>query len=134
MRAVLDPNVLVAALLSRSGAPAKLLARWLSGEFELVVSRSLLTELERALRYPKVRARVAARDAAAFVELLRRSALVVTDPPDPPRRAPDPGDDHLLALAEVAGALLVSGDAHLLGLVGRFPVRAPRCFLEELPG
>jgi hypothetical protein len=38
VRAVLDPNVLIAALLSPTGAPAQLVGRWLGGEFELVVS------------------------------------------------------------------------------------------------
>jgi len=55
VRAVLDPNVLVSALLSRSGAPAQIVARWLRGEFELVLSELLLAELGRALALdPKV--------------------------------------------------------------------------------
>ena len=53
MRAVLDPNILIAALLSRSGAPAQIVWRWLAGEFELVVSETLLAELERALGLPE---------------------------------------------------------------------------------
>ena len=49
MRAVLDVNVLIAALLSPTGAPAQIVSRWLGGEFELIVSGNLLAELERAL-------------------------------------------------------------------------------------
>ena len=45
MRVVLDPNVLIAALLSPSGAPAQIISRWLGGGFELVVSKALLSEL-----------------------------------------------------------------------------------------
>ena len=132
MRAALDPNVLVSALLSRAGAPARILECWLGGEFELVVSESLLAELERTLAYPKLRSRVPAADAAQLVNLLRETAPVAADPVDPPRRSPDPGDDYLLALAEAERTLLVSGDEHLLGLADRFPIQTPRAFLETL--
>jgi uncharacterized protein len=132
VRVVLDPNILVSALLSRTGAPAQIVARWLAGEFELVASKVLLAELERALAYPKLRERVTADDGAGFVDLLRRSARIGTDRDEPPRRSTDPGDDYLLALAEDERALLVSGDRHLVELADRFPIRTPRAFLEEL--
>ena len=132
MRAVLDPNVLIAALISPQGAPGQLISRWLGGEFELVVSEALLAELERAFTYPKLRRRISADDLARFVSFLRETGLVATDPPAPPRRSPDSGDDYLIALAESERSLLVSGDRHLLGLAGEFPVRTPREFLAEL--
>ena len=132
MRAVFDPNVLIAALLSPGGAPAQLVSRWLAGELELIVSECLLVELERALAYPKLRARIPAPDAQQLVSSLRRAARVAADPPEPPRRCADPGDDFLLALAESERALLVSGDRHLLELAGDLPVRSARDFLEAL--
>lgn len=132
MRAVLDPNVLIAALLARSGAPARIVSGWIGGAFELVVSERLLAELERALAYPKVRRRIAAEDAEAFVDLLRRGARLASDPRAPARRSSDPGDDYLLALAEQERALLVSGDRHLLALAGELPIRTPRAFLDAL--
>ena len=132
MRAVLDPNILISALLSRSGAPAQLIARWLAGEFELVVSEWLLAELERALAYPRLRARIAAGYAAEFVALLRAGAELAPDPSDAPRRSPDPGDDYLLALAESTDARLVSGDQDLLGLGGGLPIHTARGFLDLL--
>ena len=132
MRAVLDPNILISALVSRSGAPAQIVARWLAGDFELVVSESLLAELERALAYPKLRVRVAAGDAAEFVALLRTAAYLAADSPDVPCRSPDPGDDYLLALAESTDARLVSGDQDLLGLGGGLPIHTARGFLDLL--
>jgi uncharacterized protein len=98
----------------------------------LVVSAALLAELERALTYPTLSARVAARDAAAYVALLEDRAEVAPDPSDPERRSPDPGDDYLLALAEAERAVLVSGDRHLLGLADRLPVLTARRFVELL--
>lgn len=132
VRAVLDANVLISSLLSAHGAPAGLVARWRAGEFELVVSERLLAELRRALRYPKLRERVPADAADAFISLLRDLATVAPDPRDAPRRAEDPRDDYLIAVAEAQRAVLVSGDRHLLTLADRFPIRSPRDFLDSL--
>lgn len=133
MRAVLDPNVLISALLSREGTPARVLRAWLEGAFELIVSDRLLAELERALAYPKLRSRVTPAEASELIELLRRGALVLSDPGRPPSvQSPDPGDDYLIALAESGQALIVSGDGHLLGLAGQVPVFAPVDFLAQL--
>lgn len=132
MRAVVDPNVLIAALLSRTGAPAQIVSRWLGGEFELVVSENLLAELERALAYPKVRRRVEQEEAEAFVALLRRGGRLGADPAEPARRSADPGDDYVLALAEAERAVLVSGDQHLLALADELPIQTPRAFLDTL--
>jgi uncharacterized protein len=132
VRAVLDPNVLIAALLSPAGAPAQLLGRWLAGDFELVVSEAVLAELERALAYPRLRRRVTAAESAELVALLRRGAILADDPPEPPRRSSDPDDDYLLALAERERAVLVSGDGHLLALSDRLPVETARAFVDRL--
>jgi hypothetical protein len=132
VRAVLDPNVLVAAVLSRSGAPAQIVARWLAGAFELVVSEHLLAELARALAYPKLARRVTRAEAAELVSLLRHAAIVASDPPAPRPASADPGDDYLLALAESARAVLVTGDRHLLALADDLPIRTARAFLDTL--
>ena len=132
MRAVVDPNILIAALLTPNGAPAQIVSRWLDGEFELVVSEMLLAELERALADPKSRAPITSADTDEFVALLLRRAGVATDPSVAPSRSKDPGDDYLLALAESERAVLVSGDRHVLDLANEFPIRAAREWLEEL--
>ena len=133
MKAVLDPNVIISALLAPAGAPAKVLRAWLDGAYELVASALLLAELRRALGCPKLRERITEAEASALIDLLLRQAQVVEDPPAPPAlRSPDPGDDYLLALAEDAKAVLVSGDGHLLGMGGGLPVYGPGAFLEML--
>ncbi|HEY5099445.1 MAG TPA: putative toxin-antitoxin system toxin component, PIN family [Gaiellaceae bacterium] len=132
MRAVLDSNVLIAAILSPLGPPAQLVARWLSGEFELVVSDNLLAELERALAYPKLQKRIPEAEAAAYVSMFERAAVRWSDPPAPPARSTDSGDDYLIALAEGASAVLVSGDRHVLALAPAMPVRTAAEFLAEL--
>lgn len=133
MRAVLDPKVVVSALLSPRGAPAEFLRRWRDGEFELLVSPLLRTELERALAYPKLRRHIPAEGAIAVLRWLDRSATAAADPTNaPPVRSEDPGDDYLIALAASERAALVSGDRHLLDLAERLPVMSPRGFLDWL--
>ena len=133
MRAVLDVNVLISAILSPTGAPARLLLAWQTGAFELIVSPALLAELARALGYPKLRPLVPAVDADAYVDWLERSATVAHDPDRPPPvHAVDPDDDYLVALAANQRAMLVSGDRHLLALGEDFPVLPPGQFLATL--
>lgn len=133
MRAVLDPNVIISALLSPEGAPARTLRGWIHGDFELVVSPLLLEELERALAYPKLRKRIEPEEADQVVEWLRSTATMAGDPSDPPAiRSPDAGDDYLIALAEAERAVVVSGDQHLLGLAEDLPIFSPVDFLGLL--
>jgi putative PIN family toxin of toxin-antitoxin system len=133
VRAVLDPNVLVSALLSRRGTPAQIVRLWLEGAFELVASPLLVSELERVLEYPKISRRIANADAAAFVTLLSAEAAIAHDPPGPPTlTSRDPQDDYLIALAQAARAFVVSGDRHLLEMSGTIPVYGPAEFLKLL--
>lgn len=134
MRAVLDPNVLISALISPRGTPARAPGAWRGGRFELIVSALLLEELEGVLLRTKFRRYVSDAEARAFVGELRRSATAVSDPGAARRVSSDPGDDYLVALARASGAeVIVSGDRHLLGLRDpEPPVRSPREFLEDL--
>jgi putative PIN family toxin of toxin-antitoxin system len=133
VKAVLDPNVLISAVLAPGGAPAGALRAWLRGAYALVVSPLLLAELERALAYPKLRARVRPQEASELLDLLRRHGELVPDPAAPfSTRSPDPGDDYLIALAAASAALLVSGDEHLLTLADQVPVCSPAAFLARL--
>jgi uncharacterized protein len=136
VRAVLDANVLISAVLSPRGTPARLLLTWQAGAFELVVSPLLLAELRRALAYPKLAKLVPPADADAFAAWLGRAAQLAADPPGPsPVRSEDPADDYLIALAAASRAVLVSGDRHLTVLADRIPVRTPAELLAELePG
>lgn len=133
IRAVLDTNVLVAAVLSRDGAPASLLRAWRDGRVELVVSPQLLDELSRVLAYPKLRPHVSQEQAARFVALLAAGAETYEDPAAPPPvRSCDPDDDYLLALAVTASAHLVTGDGDLLDLPAELPVHTPAEFVGLL--
>jgi putative PIN family toxin of toxin-antitoxin system len=133
VRAVVDVNVLISAVLSARGQPAEILRSHRNGEFELIVSELLIDELARALAYPEIRKRIPAEQAAAFIGWLRDHGTFAEDPADrPPVRSPDPGDDHLLALAISLRAFLVTGDQHLLGLRDDLPILTPAEFVSKL--
>ncbi|MBI1843592.1 MAG: putative toxin-antitoxin system toxin component, PIN family [Actinobacteria bacterium] len=133
MRAILDPNVIISAVLSPMGSPARVLRFWIDGAFEVFVSVELLTELERALAYPKLRKRIEPDQAVQLVELVRREAFMIDDPKVSPRvRSIDANDDYLIDLGEATHAVIVSGDRHLLDLADQIPVYAPSAFLELL--
>lgn len=133
VRAVLDPNVIISALLSPKGSPARVFRAWIGGAYELVASPLLLAELERALGYPKLQKYVTTSEVEDLLGLLRREASLRDDPVEsPPVRSLDPDDDYLIALAVAARAVIVSGDAHLLGIEGGFPIYTPAAFLGVL--
>lgn len=134
IRAVLDPGVLLSALLSRSGGPAHLVGEWLRGGFELVVCPTLLGEVDDVLGRPYFRERLSRESSEAYVHLLRRFADVRPDPEVEAGLTPDPDDDYLVALSRDAPAhVLVSGDSHLVDLTRPLPpILTPRAFLEAL--
>lgn len=133
MKAVLDTNVLVSALLAPSGSPAAILRAWTDGAFELVASPKLLDELRRVLAYPKLQSRITSPEADEFIELVRGAALVVDDTADAPTiGSDDPAGDYLIALAETTRSFIVTGDSDLLKLSNEIPVFGPADFLQRL--
>lgn len=130
-RVVIDPGVLIAALLSSTGSPAGILVAWLEGRFELIVSRRLLSELNTVLLRNKFRSYVSRELVLAYIDLFDKFTSVASDPPAEMGLTPDPGDDYLVSLARSARAdFLVSGDPHLTHLPDpQPPVLDPKTFL-----
>lgn len=126
-RIVLDPGVLVSALITPGGAPGELLRQIQKRDFTLVASPQLLDELEEVLEREKFRRYVDLDATAAYVEAVRALAEIAADPEgEPPLRCEDPDDDYLIALAHDQNATLVSGDKHLLDLASSgAPILAP---------
>jgi putative PIN family toxin of toxin-antitoxin system len=116
MRLILDTNVLLSALLSTLGAPAKLLDAWERKAFTLVASDVLIEELRDVTARPFFRSRLRASAAELLAAGLRDFSFYYRDLPSGPI-APDPKDSYLLALAEASQAeFLVTGDKELLSL------------------
>lgn len=134
IRAVIDPGVLIAAVLSAEGAPAELLRLWLDGVFEIVVSEKLLSELRGVLARPKFRTYLSLSEAERYVSLLERWAERSADAAVVAPHTPDPKDDYLVELAISAkAAFIVSGDRHLTNLPdSKVPVLTPRRAVDLL--
>ena len=134
MRVVLDPNVLVSALISPAGPPREILTAWTQGRFELVASPALLGELRDVLARAKFRRWVSVATAAEYVDGLAEDAVVIDDSAAQPGLSPDPDDDYLITLVRASGAdHLISGDRHLTGLTDpNPPVLTPRQFRDLL--
>lgn len=117
VRVVLDTNVLVAALLSPSGPPDKLLSYWEAGAITLVTSRPQQHELARVLAYPKLQLWIRTDAAQLLLEKLDHVAEIALDLPT--IEASVDSDDNLILATAIAGNAdcLVSGDKkHLLPL------------------
>lgn len=114
MRVVLDPNVIVSALLS-TGTTAAVLDAWLDRQaYDPVVCPTLLAELEEVLSRPKFAS--LGRDVViTLVSRLKTEGVLADDPEVQPGVTADPDDDYLVALAREVGAdCLVSGDPDIL--------------------
>jgi putative PIN family toxin of toxin-antitoxin system len=136
IRAVFDTNVLVSYLLTHRPPIATLIDDHLKeDDFQLVTAQPLLSELDRVLRYPKLRPYLKEGERKRFLSLVAALSDVVILPDDIPEISRDPDDDLLIACAVVGEAdLLVSGDRDLLdlGKVGRIPILTPTQFLDSL--
>ena len=133
MKVVLDVNVIVAAMLSRHGAPAALIQEWQKGAFELTVSPLLLAELRRVLEYPKISQRISSDDTEAALRLIAASGVMLPNPVGPSAVVSrDRNDNYLIVLAESARGPIVSGDKDLLSLAGLVRVYSPAEFLSLL--
>ena len=135
MRVVLDTNVLVSGFSSPHGAPGQLLALWLGGVYELILSQPILTETARTLREPYFAQRLTPAQQAANLTLLRRQAEIVTLTATVQGIAPSPADDLILATAVSGQAeYLVTGDRGLaaVGSYQGVEIVSPRAFLDVL--
>jgi uncharacterized protein len=116
MRVILDANILLSALLSPVGAPAKLIDAWERKKFTLVACDALIAEIRDVTGRPFFRARLRASSAELLAAGLRDFSLYCQVLPSGPV-APDPKDSYLLALAEASQAeFLVTADKKLLSL------------------
>ena len=138
MRLILDTNILLSALLSPQGAPAKLLDAWERKRFMLVACDALVAEFRHVAARPFFRTRLRASAAELLAAGLRDFSIFyhhLSSRVATPEFVPDPKDSYLLALAEVSQAeFLVTGDKELLSLGNHKSTRivTPSAMLEAL--
>jgi uncharacterized protein len=137
MRAVVDTNILVRALIKPQGSVGPILLRLRHGEYTVLYTQALLEELVDVLNRPRIRRKYQLTgediETAVTLILLRGEAVM------PERRIAacrDPKDDKFLEAAVAGQAdVIVSGDEDLLVLhpFEGIPIIAPADFLRRLP-
>ena len=132
-RVVLDTNVLISALVFRTGNPAALRNAWQAERIRPLASHETASELIRVLAYPKFELTdIAREDLLAEYLPWCESIAVPADIVTPKVRDPDDRMFLRLALAGQADAL-VTGDQDLLSITDSpVPIVTPAGLREML--
>ncbi|WP_310415476.1 putative toxin-antitoxin system toxin component, PIN family [Chamaesiphon sp. OTE_8_metabat_110] len=121
IRAVIDTNILVSALIFSGGRVAILRQLWQENRFQPLVSKPTVTELIRVLAYPKFKLTPTEREdlLADYLPFCETVQMPIELPQIPPCR--DSDDEPFLYLATVGAAdYLVTGDRDILVLADVF--------------
>lgn len=137
---VLDTNVVVSGVLTRTGPPFEILHLWHARRFTLIVTDRVNREYHRVLSEARINRlrKLRGFDARLFLHLLAIDAVWIDREIEPIIRSRDPNDDQLLSAALNGNAdILVTGDIDLLELagdtrLGSLRILTPREFLDEL--
>lgn len=138
LKAVIDTNVLVSAVLSKSGLPAEILKLWRERSFMLITSEAAIQELRRVLNDLGSRGKfnLPPGEITELIRLLQDEAQSVAGQIKVTGIIPqDATDEKFLAIALEADAnVIISGDKHLLklGQIKKIPILTPHQFLDLL--
>ena len=134
LRVVIDTNVILSALLFRSGRVSWLVPLWRCGRFVPLVSKESVSELIRVLAYPKFGLTRLDRQAVLEAFLPYAETVQVQQKTDLPV-CRDQHDQKFLLLAVCGNAdKIVTGDKDLLSVEGftACPIITPDQLREEL--
>ena len=110
MKVVLDTNILISALISKTAAPHHIYQAWRDKRLAVLTCTEQLVEVREVTRRVAVALRIKPAEAGRLVNSLRDLAVVLGDLPAV-QRSSDPKDDFILALAQAGGArCVVTGD------------------------
>lgn len=136
MRAVVDTNILVRAVIRPTGTVGPVLMRLRQGDYTLLYAQLLLEELVDVLNRPRIRDKYQLTDediqSVIGLILLRGEAVLSQERITACR---DPRDDRFLEAAVAGEAdVIVSGDDDLLVLhpFAGIPILPPAAFLRML--
>ena len=137
VRAVLDANVYVSAVVRAEGPPGQIIRRFLrGGSFEIVTSQAIVDEVLRALNYPKVRkyTRPGLDPELWFEDIVVLSHLVAGQREFAGASKDADDDKYIAAAVEGRAQFVVGGDSDLLDLKEYDGIRivSPRVFLDIL--
>jgi uncharacterized protein len=119
MQVVLDANIYISALISDKGNPARIINKWLAGEFDILVSQPIVDEILRVTGYQRLQEKYAKvrENRVEFVELITLQGIWAEPAETLTVVATDESDNRYIECAIAGNAqYIVSGDEHLLGI------------------
>jgi conserved hypothetical protein TIGR00305 len=134
MRAILDTNVLISAVIA-TGTPHEVVVAGYSGEYQILVSVATLMEFRETLHKHPDRFGLSEAEIQTEVETLRYFAEFVEPDVEFDIVDADPDDNKFLEAAVAGNAeYVVSGDQHLLDIEGfrGIEIVTPRTFYETV--
>ena len=137
LRAVLDTNVVLSALLFASGRVSPLRRAWQRQLLLPLISKPTFEELLRVLQYPKFKLDRAEQDELLADYVPYCASITIPGSPPKTPHCRDPNDIAFLQLAAHGRAdYLVTGDADLLDITDKtsFKIIAAKDFLPLLEG
>lgn len=140
LKAVIDTNILVSAVIVPLGNPNRLLTAWEQGLFTLIAAPQLIHEVDRVLHRARIQRKydVTEDRVQDVIAKLHTTTLQTTPGSQLPLQSRDPKDDMFLAIALGGDAdYLISGDEDLLILngdpaLGKLQIVTVRDFLALL--
>jgi uncharacterized protein len=134
LKAVLDTNILISALISATGTPHQIYRAWLASSFTLVTSEQQLEEFKEVCSRPQIRKFVKPIEVGNFVNAIRKRAVIL-EAYESSDVSSDPDDNYLFGMAFTSGAaFIVSVDReHVLsvGKVKGVTAITPSAFLKH---
>jgi len=121
-RIVIDTNILVSAILTPKGNPAKVLKLVLEGKLNLIISPAILEETQQVLRYPRLvklmkKNKITMKEVYDFLEKMSKVAVITPDQLKIDAIPDDPADNKILACGlEGEADYIISGNHHLTDL------------------
>jgi len=112
IKVILDTNIVISGYIW-GGTPGKVLAKWSSKEFSLVISPKIVEEYAECME--RICTRYKQPFPQDFLSIINLYSISVPDMPLPKQVCEDPDDDKFLAAALTSNAkVLVTGDKLLL--------------------
>ncbi len=136
IRVVVDTNVYVSAAFTPDGKPGQVIRTARTGLFDLVISESIMDEINRVLRYPKIQKRLgwSPETIAAYLNELKKFARVTPGLLTLNVVADQSDNRYLECAVEGNAGYIVTGDSDLLDL-GEYQgikIVKPAAFLDVL--
>jgi putative PIN family toxin of toxin-antitoxin system len=119
MKVVLDANIYASSMMNTLGNPKRIMVQWEQRDFDIVISESIIDEIGRVLRYPRIvkRHKQDEKSIQYFLELLAGEAVIVKPAESIAVIKEDESDNRYLECAiEAKAHYIISGDKHLLNL------------------